>query len=217
MNVIDYKKDIECRATNDDFHALTTIVTNVYRKLKQLGIVQCEIAKCILPQKASSFLNASENINTKQIRMQFVAKQAELTAAWINEAPLLNSASIEEFELTNTKRSQVIAKLENPDADLDIKKKLGNLPTSSNLANLTGSLQELTDRTRPRTRTETTCFNRINVLNTNESQRESQKSSLYSQSQMLSKDLEGKHRNKKFDVNTDLRCLNITGDPILQS
>jgi len=41
-----------------------------------------------VPQHASSSFVATENVNTKILKRDFLAKQAQITADWINDAPL---------------------------------------------------------------------------------------------------------------------------------
>jgi hypothetical protein len=46
----------------------------VYNRIKHISILQNELAKSLIPIKASGSFKATENINTKLLRRDFLAK-----------------------------------------------------------------------------------------------------------------------------------------------
>ena len=53
--------------------------------------MQLELAKTIIPNKPCGSFKATENFNTKLLRRDYLAKQAEIQTQWILECPLLGS------------------------------------------------------------------------------------------------------------------------------
>jgi len=62
-------------------------------RLKHVSILISEIAKAAIPNKASSSFKASENINTKLQRRDFLSRQAQITSQWIAETPLSSTSA----------------------------------------------------------------------------------------------------------------------------
>ena len=70
-------------ASKEDLAKVTKNIDNLFAKLKQLSVVQAELARANIPCKASSSFTATENINSTIVRRDYLAKQAALTTKWI--------------------------------------------------------------------------------------------------------------------------------------
>ena len=63
------------KASKTDLQKINLTIEAVYDRLKHISILQSELAKSILPAKASGSFKATENINTTLQRRDFIAKQ----------------------------------------------------------------------------------------------------------------------------------------------
>lgn len=60
------------------------IVENIYMRLKNLALLQVEIARVLLPNKtSSSFHQAQESVNMKINRREFLLKQTLTLSKWV--------------------------------------------------------------------------------------------------------------------------------------
>lgn len=98
LNITDYQLMQIHNVKANDFDRLLDSVNNMYHKLKQVSVLQAEMARAILPMKASSSMKAGETTNTKLMRRDYVAKQAKITADWIMDTHLDTFISIDEFK-----------------------------------------------------------------------------------------------------------------------
>lgn len=78
-------------ARNHDIVLLNQLLEAVYHRIKHLAILQTELAKSLVPMQSSGSFKATENINTKLIRRDFLAKQTQISTNWILTAPLLEA------------------------------------------------------------------------------------------------------------------------------
>ena len=72
-NAGEVARAMELKASKTEFNQLSSAIEALHDRLKQMSILQSEIAKSVLPTKASGSFNAKENINTKMKRREFVA------------------------------------------------------------------------------------------------------------------------------------------------
>lgn len=56
-----------------------------------MSILLAEMAKTVVPSKASSSFKSGENINTKLMRRDFMRRQAEIVKQWIIDTDLHES------------------------------------------------------------------------------------------------------------------------------
>ena len=68
------------------------MVETVNHRLKQLSVLQAEAAALMVPTQASSSFTASENVNTKILKREYIAKQSKIAARWILDTPIAPGA-----------------------------------------------------------------------------------------------------------------------------
>lgn len=73
----------DIKANKLDLEGCVTLIQSVYERLKHLSILQVEVARSMLPTKNSSNYSNAESNNSKQIRRDFLFKQAQMTAQWV--------------------------------------------------------------------------------------------------------------------------------------
>lgn len=61
-------------ASKTDLKEVYFTIDTLYQRLKHISILQTELAKSIVPSKASGSFKATENVNTKLLRRDFIAK-----------------------------------------------------------------------------------------------------------------------------------------------
>ena len=76
-NMVDHKallKVSQTKASKKEFNSAMAIVSSLYERLRQLSIMQVEMARVLVPGKPSSSLKAGETINTKIKRRDYLLK-----------------------------------------------------------------------------------------------------------------------------------------------
>ena len=74
-NKVDYdtmEKMTHSKASRKEFESSLEITTNLYQRLRHLSILVVELARVLVPGKSSSSLQATETINTKINRRNFL-------------------------------------------------------------------------------------------------------------------------------------------------
>lgn len=88
MDVSAFQKQNENIATKDDIAKVDATLKNLFTRIKHMSILQAELARSNVPHNASSSFKATENVNTKILKRDFLAKQAQITAQWVADTPL---------------------------------------------------------------------------------------------------------------------------------
>jgi hypothetical protein len=88
VDVNKFNLEIKDKVDASEIPKIHHLVENLNTRMKQLSILQSEMARSLVPVMASSSLKGGENINTKMIRRDYIAKQAKITTDWILDTPL---------------------------------------------------------------------------------------------------------------------------------
>lgn len=78
----------QTKAQKSDVTEVQNLLSALNVRLKHVSILMAEMAKAVVPIKASSSMKGGENINTKLLRRDFVCRQAEILSRWINDTDL---------------------------------------------------------------------------------------------------------------------------------
>ena len=66
------------------------LIESIHDRLKHISIIQVEIARSIIPQKSANNFQSVESKNSKLTRRDYLLKQAQLTASWIEDFQIRN-------------------------------------------------------------------------------------------------------------------------------
>lgn len=90
MNQKYFEKISAQKATTQDIDNLKVQLVNLSNQIKQVSILQTEIAKSIIPIKQTNTFHCKEDQNSTLQKRDFLAKQAELTSNWIIDESMGN-------------------------------------------------------------------------------------------------------------------------------
>eukprot|EP00347_Sterkiella_histriomuscorum_P017210 403350256 len=83
IEVVQTLQDI--KANKIDLEACLGLIDSVHSRLKHMSILTVELARSLLPMKSSSNFDTQETKNALINRRDFLFKQAQVTAAWIED------------------------------------------------------------------------------------------------------------------------------------
>lgn len=78
-----FEKVSATKATIEDIDGVKALILNLSNQIKQVSILQAEIAKSGIPAMASSNFKAQEGLNATIYKRDYLARQAEITSNWI--------------------------------------------------------------------------------------------------------------------------------------
>lgn len=78
-----FEKVSNTKATKEDIDGVKALILNLSNQIKQVSILQTEIAKSGIPGTVSSNFKAQDSINATIQKRDYLARQAEITSNWI--------------------------------------------------------------------------------------------------------------------------------------
>jgi hypothetical protein len=88
VDCLTFDKYREEQVTKAHLAEMQSMVETVNHRLQQLSVLHAEVAALMVPSQASSSFTASENVNTKILKREYIAKQSKIAARWILDTPI---------------------------------------------------------------------------------------------------------------------------------
>ena len=88
VDCLTFDKYREEQVTQAHLAEMQATVETVNHRLQQLSVLHAEAAALMVPSQASSSFTASENVNTKILKREYIAKQSKIAARWILDTPI---------------------------------------------------------------------------------------------------------------------------------
>jgi hypothetical protein len=88
VDCLTFDKYREEQVTKAHLATMQSMVETVNHRLQQLSVLHAEVAALMVPSQASSSFAASENVNTKILKREYIAKQSKIAARWILDTPI---------------------------------------------------------------------------------------------------------------------------------